>query len=155
AEPRLRPRLQRVRDPDRRGRAVPGLRAAAVAHDRGGRHELQLGVRGDQRLAPAQGVRRRMPTMTRRTRFMAACLAIAGLLLAPLATAAHACPFMGDGAAMQASAGHGAGSEAPPPCASHCNEDNASADLAKVTPVASPALVSVLRIVAVVPPAAR
>jgi hypothetical protein len=88
--------------------------------------------------------------MSRRTRLTATCLAIAALLFAPFATAAHACPFMGDAAAMQASGHQGAPSEAPP-CAAHCEDGAASADLAKVATSAAPAPVSALHVIVPAP----
>jgi hypothetical protein len=93
--------------------------------------------------------------MTRRVRHAAAWLAIAALLFAPFAASAHACPYMGDGAAMQAAAGHhGAPAEAPPPCASHCDDSAASVDLAKGEPPLAPGPAPVLRIVVLQPRAA-
>jgi hypothetical protein len=92
--------------------------------------------------------------MNRRARFIAAYLTMAALLFAPFAAAAHACPFMGDGAAMQASGDRGAADEAPP-CASHCNDEGAAADLAKFVSSAAPAPVSFPRIAAPEAPVAR
>ena len=55
AEPGLRLRLQCARRADRRRRALPRARGAALAHDRRGSHEPVVGVGGGKRAAARQG----------------------------------------------------------------------------------------------------
>lgn len=83
--------------------------------------------------------------MSRRTRFVAAVLAIAALLFAPVAVSLHACPL--EGVAMQA-AMHG--TELPPDaslCVRHCEDGGKlSVDTAKPVPALQLAILPALRV---------
>jgi len=90
--------------------------------------------------------------MSRRTRFVAAVLAIAALLFAPLAVSAYACP-MGDMAMQGDSHGTGAPLDASL-CQRHCEGGNASVDTVKPAPTFQVAILPALRVAAAAPPEA-
>jgi len=87
--------------------------------------------------------------MPRRTRLVAAVLAIAALLLAPLAVAWHACP-MSD-TQMQAASHDGDAPVLAELCAHHCEDGKLAVETVKPAPTFTAALLPALHVAPAVP----